>query len=51
MLGGDAVVAEHGEQPMAEPVRARRLTEDEGRRLLKYVRRGKQGARSGCAGR
>ena len=28
---------------MAEPVRARRLTEDEGRRLLNYVRRGKQG--------
>ncbi|CCH33441.1 putative secreted protein [Saccharothrix espanaensis DSM 44229] len=28
---------------MAKPVRARRLTEDEGRRLLNYVRRGKQG--------
>ncbi len=28
---------------MAGPVRARRLTEDEGRRLLQIVRRGKQG--------
>src|SRR6266508_6600317 len=28
---------------MAGPVRARRLTEDEGRRLLQIVRRGRQG--------
>jgi hypothetical protein len=27
---------------MAEPVRARRLSDDEGRRLQKLVRRGKQ---------
>jgi transposase len=29
---------------MAEPVRARRLSEDEGRRLQQIVRRGKQGS-------
>src|ERR1700750_445051 len=29
---------------MAEPVRARRLTDEEGRRLLKIVRRGKHGS-------
>jgi hypothetical protein len=28
---------------MAEPVRARRLTDEEGRRLLQIVRRGKHG--------
>jgi hypothetical protein len=35
---------------MAEPVRARRLTDREGRRLLQIVRRGKHGP-SGCGGR
>ena len=35
---------------MAEPVRARRLTDQEGQRLLQIVRRGKPG-RSGCGGR
>jgi hypothetical protein len=29
---------------MAEPVRARRLTDQEGRRLLQIVRRGKHGS-------
>src|SRR5215467_2331710 len=29
---------------MAEPVRARRLTDEEGRRLLQIVRRGKRGS-------
>ena len=29
---------------MAEPVRARRLTDQEGRRLLQIVRRGKRGS-------
>jgi hypothetical protein len=29
---------------MAEPVRARRLTDEEGRRLLQIVRRGKHGS-------
>ena len=35
---------------MAEPVRARRLSDEEGQRLLQIVRRGSTG-RSGCAGR
>ena len=35
---------------MAELVRARRLSDEEGRRLLQIVRRGKHG-RSGCGGR
>ena len=29
---------------MAEPVRARRLTDEEGQRLLRIVRRGKHGS-------
>ena len=32
---------------MAEPVRARRLTDQEGRRLLQIVRRGKHGEPGG----
>ena len=35
---------------MAELVRARRLSDQEGRRLLQIVRRGSTG-RSGCGGR
>ncbi|WP_237048345.1 helix-turn-helix domain-containing protein [Lentzea guizhouensis] len=40
-LDGDEVVVEREETSMAEPVRARRLTENEGRTLLRITRRGK----------
>ena len=35
---------------MAEPVRARRLTDEEGRRLPQIVRRGKHGVGPGAPG-
>jgi hypothetical protein len=40
-LDGDEIAVEGEVVWVAEPVRARRLTEDEGRRLQQIVRRGK----------